>query len=697
MHLQISDVDIEAAEREMEDEEVYCHISRAQMHRYMRMYDMHWDVEKQSYYNDKSNSREVQLDNEQRFLPQQARLELRCFNWCTMKLANISFEAVNYLRTVLGITTNDPVPVVNRPEDDPMSVRTCKPVFGLDKRVVAVEGEDVTMEDKIKCHLDFLDEKTFSDFVTSSLSETGFPGEWFFQTTVKATSESNQVVDFIIPSYFDDKLACMFNHRDGACKCRRAILRVSQDETAFGSNLHPTRRWRVGDLSKLRKKGAGWTIMVSLILSLFLGAGYVLNPEQLRLINLHRATKGRGALEESPGLLLMEIGKNKEGYFSNEEYVEQMQGIVDCHNALFPSYQICDESDNSSNHNKTKPNGLDVGAMNKSWGGQQRTMRDTTVSAADLGSFTTPHCPLLRPGEVAKMNFPVGEGVPPPFYDRDAPRKDIEFNRVSEKEPWNMTEADAGKYRTQIKTHERRVVAADARNRQIDKENAKAQKKVDGRRGKSAVLQEKELIVRNTLIIEGFEGKPKGWKQALAERGHNTAGMINSKKPAELLKLRSSGKPIPARELCGDLVLGSHSDFVNELSIVEELLHCEGNIHIRTVICMPNTAGQGIEYCNGKAKYYFRHINERDTTHDFREKVVASFSSTVLPLLRLAKFRRRAYTYMEMYRYLYAGKPTDLPSFRELESRMAETKKTHRNIYEIEREYLRKSIKEDDA
>ena len=36
------------------------------------------------------------------------------------------------------------------------------------------------------------------------------------------------------------------------------------------------------------------------------------------------------------------------------------------------------------------------------------------------------------------------------------------------------------------------------------------QRKVIGRGGKSAVLQEKELIDRNTLIIEGFEGKPKG-------------------------------------------------------------------------------------------------------------------------------------------------------------------------------------------
>ena len=88
-------------------------------------------------------------------------------------------------------------------------------------------------------------------------------------------------------------------------------------------------------------------------------------------------------------------------------------------------------------------------------------------------------------------------------------------------------------------------------------------------------------------------------------------------------------KQIRSRELCGDLVLGSHSDFVNELSIVEELLHCEGNIHIRTVICMPNTAGQGIEYCNGKAKYYFWDINEHHTTNDFREKVVTTFSSSV--------------------------------------------------------------------
>ena len=67
----------------------------------------------------------------------------------------------------------------------------------------------------------------------------------------------------------------------------------------------------------------------------------------------------------------------------------------------------------------------------------------------------------------------VGEGIPPPFYYRDVPRKDIVFNRVREKDPWNMTEAEAGKYSWQINAHERRVVALDARNRQIDKDNAK--------------------------------------------------------------------------------------------------------------------------------------------------------------------------------------------------------------------------------
>jgi len=214
---------------------------------------------------------------------------------------------------------------------------------------------------------------------------------------------------------------------------------------------------------------------------------------------------------------------------------------------------------------------------------------------------------------------------------------------------------------------------------------------------KQSFIEELEHIEKNVLIIEGFEGKPKGWKQILAERGHNTTKMVNSKKPGEMIKLRKNGKAPPDPENCGDLRLDKHFDFTSELSVIEELFHSDGHIHFRTVVCMPNTAGQGIEYCNGKSKYHFRHENERNKQLNFREKVVASFSSSVLPLLRIAKFRRRAYTYMEMYRYLYAGKPTDLPSFRELESRMAETKTTHRNIFELERPYLLKAIEEDKA
>ena len=75
------------------------------------------------------------------------------------------------------------------------------------------------------------------------------------------------------------------------------------------------------------------------------------------------------------------------------------------------------------------PNGLSVNAINMGWGGKQRMMRDSLLTAKDIGSIV--HARSLKEGDTQSMVF-KDEDLPPVFDD-SAPKYDsVDTSQISQ-------------------------------------------------------------------------------------------------------------------------------------------------------------------------------------------------------------------------------------------------------------------------
>lgn len=148
-----------------------------------------------------------------------------------------------------------------------------------------------------------------------------------------------------------------------------------------------------------------------------------------------------------------------------------------------------------------------------------------------------------------------------------------------------------------------------------------------------------------TMVIEGYVGKEKGKKQLLWERGwwdpdaHWVERYTKKDTPAEREKKRSI-----------DQVLSHCKDFANEVSRLEELVRSRGHILQMSPKGHCELAGNGIEYCWGKAKYFFRRSKRARTGDAFQSLIDDALSEENLPLNRVRKFARKARTYRGMYK-----------------------------------------------
>ena len=110
------------------------------------------------------------------------------------------------------------------------------------------------------------------------------------------------------------------------------------------------------------------------------------------------------------------------------------------------------------------------------------------------------------------------------------------------------------------------------------------------------------------------------------------------------------------------LFLNNRVDYRNESTVIEKLFRQYGHIVIASPRYHPELAGQGIEYCWGKAKYCFRnHANDLNSKHLLRNVLVSlgnkpfkkrgtdEIIGAPLPVDRVRRFARRARTYRTLF------------------------------------------------
>lgn len=90
-----------------------------------------------------------------------------------------------------------------------------------------------------------------------------------------------------------------------------------------------------------------------------------------------------------PWLLFLDIGVNREGYFTWEKFYIQLEDLLDCLEVMYPKHQICIELDWSGCHGKKSKDALNANSMNlgpaKPDQPDKSVFPDTELRREDLG------------------------------------------------------------------------------------------------------------------------------------------------------------------------------------------------------------------------------------------------------------------------------------------------------------------------
>ena len=166
--------------------------------------------------------------------------------------------------------------------------------------------------------------------------------------------------------------------------CKPQLV-FSQDEAIYRSSQLNESCWTVDGETTLRTKGLGVGIMASAMVSRAFALGMEIKEEDMLEINKLRegkhykdivaanylkGTSAKAPLTSTPFVRYLNYGQGKEGYWTYNHMVIQIEDCTDCLKYLYPDFDYAFELDHSSGHNSERPNGLSTTAMNLGWGGE---------------------------------------------------------------------------------------------------------------------------------------------------------------------------------------------------------------------------------------------------------------------------------------------------------------------------------------
>ncbi|CAB1097803.1 unnamed protein product [Ectocarpus sp. CCAP 1310/34] len=160
-----------------------------------------------------------------------------------------------------------------------------------------------------------------------------------------------------------------------------------------------------------------------------------------KAVNARRKEKGKEDLTPSPGLRFLQYGKNKDGYWGYNELKEQIEDVLDVLDVFEPDMQVVVEIDHSSGHTRW----IACGEHER----QGCLGPEEAKMYLSNGKLSTE---FIEGAEVYDMKLKVGDtqtstfaaGSPPPFYEWDAPRKDVKVARKAKRKSKAGAEVGAG-------------------------------------------------------------------------------------------------------------------------------------------------------------------------------------------------------------------------------------------------------------
>ena len=128
-------------------------------------------------------------------------------------------------------------------------------------------------------------------------------------------------------------------------------------------------------------------------------------------------------------------------------------------------------------------------------------------------------------------------------------------------------------------------------------------------------------------------------------------------------------------------------DFQNETTAMHELMGLLGVEMDQTPKGHPELAGRGVEYCWGKSKYTFRHINKYSPNKEVFEKAVRKALQSV-SLQSSRRFLRKANDYKRAYRTLMEGGGADEAAAYADVEKLRKESKAHRSTFDQDYKFI---------
>ena len=467
----------------------------------------------------------------------------------------------------------------------------------------------------------------------------------------------------------------------------KPLIRIGQDEAIFHQFQLGRKTWILANGQKrIDPKNDGDGIMVSAFNSRVFGFGMLIDDIDWPKVNQNRSGK-RYADEEAatevlgnaskcdlsrdnnPFVKTFGVGVNFDGYWNHHQMSVQFEDVHDIVSIMYPNADVEYYFDHSSCHDKLRENGLNAKDMNREYGGAQRCMRDSTITNGCLGQ----HNPKLAVGDIQRMVFT--EDDVGPFWMTPEQRELTKYDRpTGASKTFNKKRSELIRdlKRADVELPRRRFLIADLRT-------------FAAQHGIATTYDQQ-------LKEEGWVNKPKGLLQVLWERG-----FIDSSIPLKSYTIQGPKKDDGERDKTKSLehLMAECNDFKDEYTALQFHAQQLGT----TIICTPKyhaeIAGEGIEYCWGLAKNWFKRLplKERKTRAQFESRVNEAISHSVVSVKRARGSARRQRSYVLAYMHLHRGEsagesPQCSKEFVDIE-KMAKTCHTHRGASDLDSAYIR--------
>ncbi|KAI2503418.1 hypothetical protein MHU86_11047 [Fragilaria crotonensis] len=426
--------------------------------------------------------------------------------------------------------------------------------------------------------------------------------------------------------------------------------------------------WAKGQVPLLPKsEGDGY--MLSAFVSREFGFGRQMTEDELQRVNMARQTAALGGgnyldttaameilgttrkpiLLESPFVKYLFIGINNQGYWNSYHMSLQLEDVVDCLRILYPSFDFVFLFDHSQGHARKRDGALSAINMQKNFGGSKQQMRDTVIMSQE--GYLGTHSPTLGIGDTQSMVFNTDDCGP--WYLTPEQRDLQRHDRIM------------GKEASQLKTKKTLLEELNEKGVTLQQKRGYTKAELQELARNNSIETHKEV----DKILSGWEGKSKGMLQVLWERG-----LID---PSELDKYTVDGKKdtisgkIDLRYSLRHLI-AECADFKDEETALQYLGSQLGITVLLTPKFHAELAGEGIEFCWGHAKAFYRRVpvSQKRGRENFKQLVRDSTCSIKeLTKERMGKFASRARAYICTYHHLF-----------ESQQRMRQQGRTHNFI-----------------